>query len=189
MADQEFLASFAVDIDEAGVARLQTILSENRELAEGVSAAFDAASESIRSFAEQMGLVSDFSAGGITAEGMSGLSGLKLGLDLTPAQKDLNAFIALAKKPIPLSAGGSGIVSAGQSAYNSIKSIFCKCVYIFHGVIRWCIKDAVDVISFSRETKALIILATIFASILIMHLVDIVWNYAKKPLFTKQLTN
>ena len=35
MADQEFLASFAVDIDEAGVARLQTILSENRELAEG----------------------------------------------------------------------------------------------------------------------------------------------------------
>ena len=124
MADQEFLASFAVDIDEAGVTRLQTILSENRELAEGVSAAFDAASESIRSFAEQMGLVSDFSAGGITAEGMSGLSGLKLGLDLTPAQKDLNAFIALAKKPIPLSAGGSGIVSAGQSAYNSIKSIF-----------------------------------------------------------------
>ena len=74
MADQEFLASFAVDIDEAGVARLQTILSENRELAEGVSAAFDAASESIRSFAEQMGLVSDFSAGGITAEGMSGRS-------------------------------------------------------------------------------------------------------------------
>ena len=62
-------------------------------------------------------------------------------------------------------------------------------VYIFHGVIRWCIKDAVDVISFSRETKALIILATIFASILIMHLVDIVWNYAKKHLFTKQLTN
>ena len=34
MADQEFLASFAVDIDEAGVARLQTILTENKELAE-----------------------------------------------------------------------------------------------------------------------------------------------------------
>ena len=30
---QEFLASFAVDIDEGGVTRLQTIQSENRDLA------------------------------------------------------------------------------------------------------------------------------------------------------------
>ena len=30
---QEFLASFAVDIDEAGVNRLQTILTQNRDLA------------------------------------------------------------------------------------------------------------------------------------------------------------
>ena len=30
---QEFLASFAVKIDEAGVSRLQSVLSENRELA------------------------------------------------------------------------------------------------------------------------------------------------------------
>ena len=37
MADQEFLASFAVDIDEAGVVRLQTILSDNRDLANEVS--------------------------------------------------------------------------------------------------------------------------------------------------------
>ena len=35
MADQEFLASFAVDIDEAGVARLQTIPSENRTQRDG----------------------------------------------------------------------------------------------------------------------------------------------------------
>lgn len=32
-ASQEFLASFAVEIDEAGVSRLQQVLEENRELA------------------------------------------------------------------------------------------------------------------------------------------------------------
>ena len=30
MASQEFLASFAVEIDEAGVSRLQQVLEENR---------------------------------------------------------------------------------------------------------------------------------------------------------------
>ena len=37
---QEFLASFAVDIDESGVTRLQTILKDNRALAESLSEAF-----------------------------------------------------------------------------------------------------------------------------------------------------
>ena len=37
MASQEFLASFAVDIDEAGVSRLQQVLEENRTLADSVS--------------------------------------------------------------------------------------------------------------------------------------------------------
>ena len=50
MADQEFLASFAVDIDEAGVARLQTILSDNRDLANEVAAAFEAATAAIRGY-------------------------------------------------------------------------------------------------------------------------------------------
>ena len=50
MASQEFLASFAVDIDEAGVARLQSILMENRELANEVAAAFEAATVAIRGY-------------------------------------------------------------------------------------------------------------------------------------------
>ena len=33
MADQEFLASFAVELDEAGIARLQSVLAENAALA------------------------------------------------------------------------------------------------------------------------------------------------------------
>ena len=40
---QEFLASFAVDIDEAGVSRLQKILRDNRDLAGQVAVAFDTA--------------------------------------------------------------------------------------------------------------------------------------------------
>ena len=135
MASQEFLASFGVEIDESGVTRLQTILAENKALAEEVAAAFDSASASIKAFAEELGLL-DLSGSGITEEGFSGLNGLKLGLDVTPAEKDLNAFIEKAKKPIDLSANGSGIVSAGQSAYNSIRSIFSTPITIRANVVR-----------------------------------------------------
>ena len=38
MADQQFLASFGVDIDESGVSRLQKILSENRTLPDSLPA-------------------------------------------------------------------------------------------------------------------------------------------------------
>ena len=51
VADQEFLASFAVDIDEAGVARLQKILADNKALADNVSAAFRAATKAMKEFA------------------------------------------------------------------------------------------------------------------------------------------
>ena len=50
MADQEFLASFAVEIDEGGVSRLQTVLSENRDLANEVAAAFEAATAAIQEY-------------------------------------------------------------------------------------------------------------------------------------------
>ena len=50
MASQEFLASFAVDIDEGGVSRLQQVLEENRTLAEEVAAAFEAATAAIREY-------------------------------------------------------------------------------------------------------------------------------------------
>jgi len=51
VADQEFLASFAVEIDEAGVARLQKILADNKGLADNVSAAFQAAAKAMKEFA------------------------------------------------------------------------------------------------------------------------------------------
>lgn len=50
MASQEFLASFAVDIDESGVSRLQSVLEENRDLANEVASAFSAATAAIREY-------------------------------------------------------------------------------------------------------------------------------------------
>ena len=100
MASQEFLASFGVEIDESGVTRLQTVLAENRKLAEEVSASFDEASESIRTFARELGMLPNGSGNGAVTEGLSGLGGLSLGLDLSPAEKDLDAFIAKALEEI-----------------------------------------------------------------------------------------
>lgn len=131
MADQEFLASFAVDIDEAGVSRLQTILAENRELADSLAAAFNAASEAIRSFEEDLGILPNFSNGyGITTEGMSGFGGLAVGLDLSKAFSDYEAFTALVKQPLSLKVNTSGITSAARSAMSSVRSIFAEPVDI-----------------------------------------------------------
>ena len=131
MAEQEFLASFAVDIDEAGVSRLQTILAQNRELADSLAEAFNAASAAIRSFAEDLGILPNFSAGyGITTEGMSGFGGLAVGLDLSKAFSDYEAFTALVKQPLSLKVNTSGITSAARSAMSSVRSIFAEPVDI-----------------------------------------------------------
>jgi len=127
VADQEFLASYAVEIDEAGVARLQSVLEGSRELAEQLSAAFGAATEAIRAFREELGTLPSFASGsGIVTEGLSGFSGLSLGLDTAQARQEVESIIALAKKPVQLSANASGMVSAARSAYSSIRSIFSE---------------------------------------------------------------
>lgn len=50
MADQEFLASYGVDIDEEGVKRLETILKENEKMGKAVSSAFNSANTSIEEY-------------------------------------------------------------------------------------------------------------------------------------------
>ena len=130
MADQEFLVSFAVDIDEAGVSRLQSILTENRELADSLASAFGAASNAIHSFAEELGLLPDFSGRGIVTEGLFGSGGLSIGLNLSQAFTDYESFTALVKQPISLNANAAGIVSAARSAMNSVRSIFSSPVTI-----------------------------------------------------------
>lgn len=124
MADQEFLASFAVELDEAGIARLQSVLAENTALADSLAAAFGAASASLHAFAEDLGLLPDFSGRGVVTESLNGLGGLSLGLDLSQAFTDYERFTALVKQPIALKASAAGITSAARTALNSIRSLF-----------------------------------------------------------------
>ncbi len=124
MADQEFLASFAVELDEAGIARLQSVLAENAALADSLAAAFGAASASLHAFAEDLGLLPDFSGRGVVTESLNGLGGLSLGLDLSQAFTDYERFTALVKQPIALKASAAGITSAARTALNSVRSFF-----------------------------------------------------------------
>ena len=74
-----------MEIDESGVSRLQTVLEENRTLADSLAASFSAASEAIHALAENLGTMPGFSDM-VGEEGFSGPGGLALGLDLTQAQ-------------------------------------------------------------------------------------------------------
>ena len=56
MADQEFLASFGVEIDESGLDKLQKALVQNRTLAEELASAFDTARDAVSEFFRQIGL-------------------------------------------------------------------------------------------------------------------------------------
>ena len=129
MADQEFLASFGVDIDENGVSRLQKILTENQTLAQSLSERFDTASESVKLFKKTISteLPSLFGGYGNVTERLFGSSGgLKIGLDMTEPKKEIAAFTAEAKKEIPLSANASGIVSAARTALENVRSMFSE---------------------------------------------------------------
>ena len=127
LADQEFLASFGVEIDETGLLRLQEALTKNRTLADDLAAAFNRAQEAMTSFFDSMAEISmptlDFGSGGIAGEATSGLS-IPFSLDMTKANRELNAFFKEAGKNLKLTADASGIVSAGRSALNSLRSLY-----------------------------------------------------------------
>ncbi len=124
---QEFLASFAVDIDEGGVNRLEQILENNRELAGKLADAFDEARNAmegfIRPLAEDMEGILPFprpdAAGNTAGAGGS----FPVGLDFAEAGKQLETFLTGAKKQLRLSADGSGIVSAVSSAISQARSM------------------------------------------------------------------
>ena len=129
MADQEFLASFGVDIDEGGVTRLQQTLQQNMDLAESLAAAFDQARESVLSFFQQLSeenpLLTSFNpAARVTEEAQS--AGIPFALDFTRANKELQSFQKEANRELKLSASAGAIVSAGTAALNQLKSLFAS---------------------------------------------------------------
>ena len=130
MADQEFLASFGVDIDESGVSRLQQILTENKTLGDNLAASFNAAAEGVRAFKESVStdLPSLFGSGygNVTETLFGSAGGLKIGLNMTEPKKEIAGFTAEAKKEIPLAANASGIVSAARTALENVRSLFSE---------------------------------------------------------------
>ena len=124
MADQEFLASFGVEIDETGVLRLQEELTKNRTLAEELASAFDAARESVQSFFEELSTLSSSGFSGLTGgvtEETSSLS-IPLSLDTASATRALASFRNSARTALRLSADASGVISAGQAALAQLQS-------------------------------------------------------------------
>ena len=129
MAEQEFLASFGVEIDESGVARLQVALEQNRELAEELAAAFDRAREAVQSFFRDLSEVSipNMDSAARVTEQQEGIS-IPFSLDFTKATQELNAFFKTASKSLRLNADGSGIVSAGQNALSQLQRMFSDAI-------------------------------------------------------------
>ena len=124
---QEFLASFAVDIDEGGVNRLQSVLQQNRDLAAGVASAFDAARASMMAFiqsaTEELSAVPFFSRSASVGEALDASGSFSVDLDFTRASKQLETFLTGAKKQMRLTADASGIVSAASAALSRVRSM------------------------------------------------------------------
>ena len=124
---QEFLASFAVDIDEAGVSRLQKILRDNRDLAGQVAEAFDSARkamEDLFSFSpEEWG---SLSLPTFLPELPETSARLSVEPDFTRAGRSLSAFLSEAKKQMRLTADASGIISAASDALSRIRAMFAS---------------------------------------------------------------
>ena len=123
---QEFLASFSVEIDEGGVNRLERILENNRELARKLADAFDEARGAmeglLRPLTEDMeGILPFLRPEAAETPGTAG--NFPVGLDFAEAGKQLETFLAGAKKQLRLSADGSGIVSAVSAAISRARSM------------------------------------------------------------------
>ena len=93
MADQEFLASFGVEIDESGVERLQTALEENRTLAEELAAAFDDARASVQAFFASLGEISLPGMNAVEARSAEEPSGIKVAT--TPVLSSLKSLMTV----------------------------------------------------------------------------------------------
>lgn len=122
-----------MEIDEGGVARLQSVLAENRALAEELSAAFDGAAASVRALREALGGEFPLLSGrghGVTEGNVFGPGALRVGLDLTEANAGLEDFLEKAKQQIRLSANASAIVSAARTALSNVRSLFSDPVVI-----------------------------------------------------------
>ena len=149
---QEFLASYAVQVDEDGARRLQAILDRNRETAAGLAEAFEAAHTALTALKRELsssaglkdvlaGLAGRFGSllppggippagegklplGGTSAPASPGLAKLAVSADFTEAGEALGAFKTRMESERPkLSVNTSGITAAVSSAIATIRSM------------------------------------------------------------------
>ena len=113
MADQEFLASFGVEIDESGLDKLQKALKQNRTLAEELASAFDSARTAVSESFKQLS-ASSLPTGELSPyQRLMELSekGISFSMDLevSGAEETLEAFLEqtcrfFGSTPLPLTA-------------------------------------------------------------------------------------
>ena len=139
MPEQEFLASFGVQIDEDGVNRLLQALSQNRALAEELASAFGRARETVQAFFRELNETAmpsqGVSSSARVAEEQAGFS-VPLALDFTKANRDLQAFLKTADRSLKLSADASAVIAAGQSALYQLQAMFASSVLPLQASLR-----------------------------------------------------
>ena len=152
MALQEFLASYAVQVDEDGAGRLQSILEQNREAGQQLAEVFNAARAALAGLKKELSessglknLLTGLTSGGVRMPsglfpnlpgGFPGLAGsgpeqmrtggttMLVGADFSAADTALADFRTRLEAERPrLSVNASGISAAVSSAVASIRSM------------------------------------------------------------------
>ena len=133
MADQEFLASFGVEIDESGLDKLQKALKQNRTLAEELASAFDSARNAIGEFFKQLS-ASTLPTGELSPyQRLMELSekGISFSMDLDTSDADgtLNTFLQNAQQffdstPLPLAADESPLVTVAEETLFMLQALY-----------------------------------------------------------------
>ena len=167
MADQEFLASFGVEIDESGLDKLQKALRQNRTLAEQLASAFDSARNAVSEFFKQLS-ASTLPSGELSPYqrlmemSEKGIS-FSMDLEVSDAEETLKAFMENAQQffdgtPLPLKANESPLVTVAEETLFMLQALYGETLLPL-------MADASAVISAGQD--ALAQLQSMFAS---MHL-------------------
>lgn len=128
MPIQEFLASYAVEVDESGAKRLQEVLQSNREMAETLAGAFDAARSALGSLSSDLG---SFDPQSLLSEALLTdplpKAEIPAELDLSEAEASAESYSARLESIRPkLKVNTTGITSAVSGAVSSIRAMLAS---------------------------------------------------------------
>lgn len=128
MPMQEFLASYAVEVDESGAKRLEQVLSSNRDLAESLAGAFDAARSALGSLSSDLG---SFDPQALLSEALLTdplpKAEIPAELDLSEAEASAESYSARLESIRPkLKVNTTGITSAVSGAVSSIRAMLAS---------------------------------------------------------------